>query len=65
MGKSRRVKFIVATIAMIVSGIIWMGIARAVVPADLKGKFELLKDETSTHERGKVKLFEFADRMLD
>jgi thiol:disulfide interchange protein DsbA len=46
---------------MIVSGIIWMGIARAVVPADLKGKFELLKDETSTHEWGKVKLFEFAD----
>jgi thiol:disulfide interchange protein DsbA len=46
---------------MIVSGIVWMGIARAVVPADLKGKFELLKDETSTHERGKVKLFEFAD----
>jgi thiol:disulfide interchange protein DsbA len=38
-----------------------MGIARAVVPADLKGKFELLKDETSTHEWGKVKLFEFAD----
>jgi thiol:disulfide interchange protein DsbA len=46
---------------MIVSGIIWMGIARAVVPGDLKGKFELLKDETSTHEWGKVKLFEFAD----
>jgi thiol:disulfide interchange protein DsbA len=46
---------------MIVSGIVWMGLACAVVPADLKGKFELLKDETSTHERGKVKLFEFAD----
>jgi thiol:disulfide interchange protein DsbA len=61
MGKSHRVQLIVAAIAMIVSGIVWIGIARAVVPADLKGKFELLKDETSTHERGKVKLFEFAD----
>jgi len=28
---------------------------------DLKGKFEILKDEKSTHTRGKVKLAEFAD----
>jgi thiol:disulfide interchange protein DsbA len=61
MGKSHRVQLLVAAIAMIVSSIVLLGIARAVVPADLKGKFELLKDETSTHERGKVKLFEFAD----
>ena len=28
---------------------------------ELKGRFELLKDEPSTHQRGKVKLVEFAD----
>ena len=28
---------------------------------ELKGKFEILKDEKSTHQPGKVKLFEFAD----
>src|SRR4029078_8559885 len=31
------------------------------VPAELKGKYEILKDEPSTHQRGKVKLIEFAD----
>lgn len=29
--------------------------------SELKGKFEILKDEPSTHEKGKVKLVEFAD----
>lgn len=29
--------------------------------AELKGNFELLKDEPSTHQRGKVKIVEFAD----
>jgi len=33
---------------------------RAAKP-ELKGKFEILKDETSTHRPGKVKLIEFAD----
>ena len=28
---------------------------------ELKGAFELLKDEPSTHQRGKVKIIEFAD----
>jgi thiol:disulfide interchange protein DsbA len=28
---------------------------------ELKGTFELLKDELSTHQRGKVKIIEFAD----
>lgn len=28
---------------------------------ELKGKFEILKDETSTHQPGKVKVAEFAD----
>lgn len=29
--------------------------------AELKGKFEILKDEPSTHQAGKVKIVEFAD----
>ena len=29
--------------------------------SELKGNFELLKDEPSTHQRGKVKIVEFAD----
>ena len=48
MGRSYRVRLLVAAIAVFVGGIAWMGIAQAVVPADLKGKFELLKDEPST-----------------
>lgn len=32
----------------------------AAVP-EIKGKYELLKDEPSTHQRGKVKIIEFAD----
>ena len=35
-------------------------VAQAATP-ELKGKFELLKDEPSTHQRGKVKVMEFAD----
>jgi thiol:disulfide interchange protein DsbA len=34
--------------------------ASAATP-DLKGKFEILKDEKSTHQPGKVKVIEFAD----
>jgi thiol:disulfide interchange protein DsbA len=34
--------------------------ARAAAP-ELKGKYEILKDERSTHQPGKVKLIEFAD----
>lgn len=34
--------------------------AQAATPV-LKGNFELLKDEPSTHQRGKVKIVEFAD----
>ncbi|HEX2056223.1 MAG TPA: thioredoxin domain-containing protein [Nitrospiraceae bacterium] len=43
-----------------------IGVVSSMAPADaakpeLKGKFELLKDEPSTHQPGKVKLVEFAD----
>jgi protein dithiol oxidoreductase (disulfide-forming) len=61
MGKSHRVRLTVTAIVLLVSGVLWMGAAQSVVLADLKGKFEVLKDETSTHERGKVKAVEFAD----
>lgn len=38
------------------------GLAHAdVARAELKGKYELLKDEPSTHQKGKVKIVEFAD----
>jgi thiol:disulfide interchange protein DsbA len=37
------------------------GSPAAAATPDLKGKFEVLKDEVSTHTPGKVKLIEFAD----
>jgi thiol:disulfide interchange protein DsbA len=37
------------------------GSPAAAATPDLKGKFEVLKDEVSTHVPGKVKLIEFAD----
>jgi protein dithiol oxidoreductase (disulfide-forming) len=40
--------------------ILWVSPATA-LPLDLKGKFEILKGEVSTHTPGKVKLIEFAD----
>ena len=40
--------------------ILWGSLATA-APPELKGKFEVLKGEVSTHTLGKVKLIEFAD----
>jgi len=40
--------------------LLWVSPATA-LPLDLKGKFEILTGEVSTHTRGKVKLIEFAD----
>jgi protein dithiol oxidoreductase (disulfide-forming) len=43
---------------------VWVvGILGHPVPAhaEIKGKYELLKDEPSTHKKGKVKIVEFAD----
>lgn len=45
--------------SMIAGDFGWTSVHAASV--DLKGKFEILKDEKSTHKRGKVKLVEFAD----
>jgi len=61
MGKSHRVRRMAAAIVLSVIGLVGMGLSQAAVSEDLKGKFELLKGEPSMHERGKVKLFEFAD----
>jgi thiol:disulfide interchange protein DsbA len=38
-----------------------VGMTVQAAPPELKGKYEILKDETSTHQPGKVKLVEFAD----
>lgn len=40
--------------------LLWGSLATAASP-ELKGKFEILKGEVSTHTPGKVKLIEFAD----
>lgn len=61
MGKSRRVRLMTAMIVLSLIGWAGTGLSQAAAPDDLKGKFELLKNEPSMHERGKVKLFEFAD----
>lgn len=42
------------------AGVLWNGVTIAGTP-ELKGKFEILKEEASTHAPGKVKLVEFAD----
>ncbi len=51
-------------VALVVMGTIGLlntpVIAQAAKP-ELKGKFEILKDEPSTHQPGKVKVVEFAD----
>lgn len=52
--------------AWAVGAMVWCVVGLAGSPADaaspeLKGKFEVLKDEVSTHVPGKVKLIEFAD----
>jgi len=45
---------------LIWSVVLWGSLATAATP-ELKGKFEVLKGEVSTHTPGKVKLIEFAD----
>lgn len=52
--------------ASAVGAIVWCVVGLGGSPAaaaspELKGKFEVLKDEVSTHTPGKVKLIEFAD----
>ena len=46
---------------MAVAGLVLAPLAAQATKPELKGKFEILKDETSTHQPGKVKVIEFAD----
>ena len=61
MGKSNRVRLTATAIALVVGSLLGMGLSQAAVSENLQGKFELLKDEASSHMSGKVKLIEFAD----
>ncbi len=48
----------------VVGALLWCGGGGGRVEAaapEIKGKYELLKEEASTHQRGKVKIVEFAD----
>lgn len=47
--------------AMGVVGLLLIPVIAQAAKPELKGKFEILKDETSTHQPGKVKVIEFAD----
>ncbi len=47
--------------AMGVAGLLLAPVVAQATNPELKGKFEILKDETSTHQPGKVKVIEFAD----
>ncbi|CUS35892.1 DsbA family protein [Candidatus Nitrospira nitrificans] len=44
-----------------VIGYVHASVSAAAAKPELKGKFEILKDEPSTHQPGKVKVIEFAD----
>jgi len=50
-----------AVCAVVWSVVVLWALPAAALPLDLKGKFEILTDEVSTHTPGKVKLMEFAD----
>jgi protein dithiol oxidoreductase (disulfide-forming) len=59
---NRSMKWKARLVALV--GIAWLVGSPITAIADkpeLQGKFELLKDELSTHQRGKVKIVEFAD----
>jgi thiol:disulfide interchange protein DsbA len=50
-----------SAVCAIVWSVVVLGGSLAAASPELKGKFEVLKDEVSTHTPGKVKLIEFAD----
>ena len=60
MVKSREWRSPLIGAIAIVAGLVLAGTANADKP-ELKGKFEILKDEASTHKPGRVQLVEFAD----
>lgn len=60
MRRARRGRaFMSLMLAMV--GVLGVLPAAGAAKPELKGKFEILKDEPSTHQPGKVKLVEFAD----
>ena len=61
MVNRQRARWVLAVCAVVWSiAVLWVSPATA-LPLELKGKFEVLKGEVSTHTPGKVKLIEFAD----
>ena len=60
MEKSRGWRSRLMGVLAVATVLLWVGSAWA-GKAELKGKFEILKDEASTHKPGKVQLVEFAD----
>lgn len=51
----------IGSVALLSGFLMGGNVVHAGSPPELKGKFELLKDEKSTHKPGKVELVEFAD----
>ena len=61
MGNRRSAQWASVVCAIVWSAaLLWVSPATA-LPLDLKGKFEILTGEVSTHTPGKVKMIEFAD----
>lgn len=61
MKNRTRSRWTVVVWAMGVAGLVLAPLTAQATKPELKGKFEILKDETSTHQPGKVKVIEFAD----
>jgi protein dithiol oxidoreductase (disulfide-forming) len=61
MKKQSRSRWTAAVWAMGVVGLLLAPVAAQAAKPELKGKFEILADEKSTHQPGKVKVVEFAD----
>lgn len=51
----------VAAVVMGTAVLLSVSVSAPAASPEMKGAFELLKDEPSTHQRGKVKIIEFAD----
>ena len=54
-------QWVSAVCVVVLSVVVLGGSPATAAPPELKGKFEVLKGEVSTHTPGKVKLIEFAD----
>ena len=61
MMKRRYALWVSVVYAVVWSVVVLWGSLATAAPPELKGKFEILKGEVSTHTPGKVKLFDFAD----